>query len=665
MERPGDGWRRFWGAFALFFTITLAHGATLSPETQKAVRAATFEVVLRKIDTDFLTYEKPLPLELIPYSIRSDHYWSIGTAFAIASDTYVSAAHVLLATVGSQFGAPALRDGAGNVYPIDKILKFSAHEDFVVFTLSGAPPATPLSTGRDYKIDDVVFAVGNALGEGVVVRDGLLTSETPEDQDGRWKWLRFSAAASPGNSGGPLLDASGRVIGIVRAKSPNENLNYALPISRALDASQKATFDLRYTVRLPTIRDTQVATLKTQFALPQTFADFARTYQDLVLTTAREDQQRLISSLSEKLFPKGKSGKLLATVYDSELPSFVQQTESDAWDTVGSSETADQDLPGKGLIATGSSSGMQVFRLRRPDNATDPKFYDDAGAFMDLLLKGLKLPRVVGDQVIRITSLGHSPRKRNYEDHYGRRWRVTIWPLGYTDSYIVCYALPTPEGYVGLVQLANSLQLDNLGEYVKPLLDAVYVNYAGTLAQWQAFLGHRDLLPKTFEHIQIEFNDKDGVSYRSPRLTLRLPADVVEATASSELVLHMAYMLDRDQLSWDVGGLYLYQDAGHHTYVGLERHIKPTDDSATDLLDVWNEMRDRTSSYNGVAGHDDAFRNFWIHNVAGAVSPSSPGADPTTGVLYDVFYDTDSRVYPNDLEERAHRLIQATRVLER
>ncbi|MCT7094643.1 trypsin-like peptidase domain-containing protein, partial [Salmonella enterica] len=64
----------------------------------------------------------------------------------------------------------------------------------------------------------------------------LYTSQTPEEQDGRWKWLRFSAAASPGNSGGPLLDKDGKVIGVVVMKSPDENLNYALPIDLVLKA---------------------------------------------------------------------------------------------------------------------------------------------------------------------------------------------------------------------------------------------------------------------------------------------------------------------------------------------------------------------------------------------------------------------------------------------
>ena len=72
------------GICATLMTAHLAHPATPTPEVQTAVRAATFEVVLRKVDSDALMYEKPLPLDLIPYSIRSDHYWSVGRLLPLA-----------------------------------------------------------------------------------------------------------------------------------------------------------------------------------------------------------------------------------------------------------------------------------------------------------------------------------------------------------------------------------------------------------------------------------------------------------------------------------------------------------------------------------------------------------------------------------------------------
>src|SRR4249919_79682 len=70
-----------------------AYAAALTSDLQKAVRGATFEVVTPKPQQDTLKYEKPLPLELIPFTERNDKYWSIGTAFAINNETFISAAH--------------------------------------------------------------------------------------------------------------------------------------------------------------------------------------------------------------------------------------------------------------------------------------------------------------------------------------------------------------------------------------------------------------------------------------------------------------------------------------------------------------------------------------------------------------------------------------------
>jgi len=39
---------------------------------QKAIRANTFEVVMKKPEADSATYEKPLPLELLPFHERND-----------------------------------------------------------------------------------------------------------------------------------------------------------------------------------------------------------------------------------------------------------------------------------------------------------------------------------------------------------------------------------------------------------------------------------------------------------------------------------------------------------------------------------------------------------------------------------------------------------------
>ncbi len=654
-----------WGLLLSACFSARAAAATPAPDVQQAVRAATFEVVLHKDENDKLTYEKPLPLDLIPYVIRSDHYWSVGSAFAIGPSTYVSAAHVLFGAVGSQYGAPSLRDAAGHVFAVDQVLKFSAAEDYIVFTVSGAPDVKPLEIGAGHRLDEVVFAAGNALGEGVVIRDGLLTSETPEDQDGRWKWLRFSAAASPGNSGGPLLNEAGQVLGIVCAKSPNENLNYALPIELVLKGDKSASFDSRYSIRLPNARSTQVSTLKTQFNLPKSFGAFASAYQDVILNQTRRDLEQLRASSAEQLFPKGDSDKLLASTYKGALPTIVQQSKTDSWDSPEPGDTVNQDLPQHGLVSTGNTLGVTVFHIRRPEAASDDRFYGDSAQLVELLLKGLKLTRTVGDQAIRITAMGPASSDSAFTDRLGRRWQVRRWPLGYADSHLVCYTLPTPDGVVGMVQMLPSGALDVADQYLRVDADNFTMEYEGTLAQWKAFLNRRKLLPVLFEHVTLDVAASQAVRFQSAQLQVTLAKELLGTTSDSILDFAMNYRVSGQDLVWDVGGIYLYKDDQRQTYVGVVRHLKPGQSAPQDLKQSWAQMLTRAPTYNQVAGHNADYTEFWIRESLGAGMPEAASIDPNANVLYDVYYETEARVYPDEMLSTERRLLGATRVLER
>jgi hypothetical protein len=96
-----------------------AAAATLDPALLPTVRAATFEVVAAKADDSNVTYERPLPLDQLPYQERNDHYRSIGTAFAIGEGRFVTAFHVFLDGVNSLQGPLMLRDEQGHVFAID------------------------------------------------------------------------------------------------------------------------------------------------------------------------------------------------------------------------------------------------------------------------------------------------------------------------------------------------------------------------------------------------------------------------------------------------------------------------------------------------------------------------------------------------------------------
>ncbi len=318
--------------FSLGIAFTAAAGVT--PELQRAIRENTFEVVMKKPETDPVTYEKPLPLDLIPFIERTDAYRSVGTAFSLGGNTYVTAGHVIAAGVGSQFGMPALRRADGKVFEIDRILKFSVHEDFVVFSVRDDPAPTGLGVSRSPQLDEAVLAVGNALGEGIVIRDGLFTSETAEAQDGRWKWIRFSAAASPGNSGGPLCDSDGKVIGIVIGKSPNENLNYSLPIVRVLDGEPgKARFDQKALASLPFMHGTLTYAYKDGFDLPLAWTAFVQAFQKVIDRHVEESRSQLLKNYADTNFPKGSGSEalLFEPVANDFRPRLITQHADGTW----------------------------------------------------------------------------------------------------------------------------------------------------------------------------------------------------------------------------------------------------------------------------------------------------------------------------------------------
>jgi serine protease Do len=77
-------------------------------------------------------------------------------------------------------------------------------------------PAASIADSRDLKVGQLVFAVGHPWGLLGSVTSGIISAlGSATTRGGRQvSIIRSDAALAPGNSGGPLVDAAGRVIGI-------------------------------------------------------------------------------------------------------------------------------------------------------------------------------------------------------------------------------------------------------------------------------------------------------------------------------------------------------------------------------------------------------------------------------------------------------------------
>ncbi len=82
------------------------------------------------------------------------------------------------------------------------------------------------------RMGETVFAIGNPLGLERSVTEGVL-SQTHRNFGGIL-YLQIDAPVNPGNSGGPLFNARGQVVGIINMGIPNmEGLNFAIPTRHA------------------------------------------------------------------------------------------------------------------------------------------------------------------------------------------------------------------------------------------------------------------------------------------------------------------------------------------------------------------------------------------------------------------------------------------------
>jgi len=104
--------------------------------------------------------------------------------------------------------------------------------DLVVPAVMAGPPP----------VGDAVYAVGNPLGLTHSLTAGVVSATDRSIPTGRGQLsglIQFDAAVNPGNSGGPLLNRAGQVVGIVTALANPANqdffvgIGFAVPIATA------------------------------------------------------------------------------------------------------------------------------------------------------------------------------------------------------------------------------------------------------------------------------------------------------------------------------------------------------------------------------------------------------------------------------------------------
>jgi serine protease Do len=106
--------------------------------------------------------------------------------------------------------------------------------DIALIKIDGAHlPYAKLGDSDACRIGEWVVAIGNPLGLEHTVTQGIISAKGRKLDTGVSSFLQTDAAINRGNSGGPLLNLRGEVIGINAAINPaGQNIGFAVPISQ-------------------------------------------------------------------------------------------------------------------------------------------------------------------------------------------------------------------------------------------------------------------------------------------------------------------------------------------------------------------------------------------------------------------------------------------------
>ncbi len=188
-------------------------------------------------------YAKVAPSTVTVLGSYNTDTYSVGTGIIFTSDGYIVTNYHVIAGCSACTVWVTDEYGADNTYDA-KFVGGDEQKDLAVLKIDATDlPAAEFGVSSDLVVGDSVYAIGNPLGTELrsTFTDGIVSAvDRNVEVDGVTMTLvQTNAALNHGNSGGPLINAYGQVVGINTIKMMSgedtiEGLGFAIPTSHAV-----------------------------------------------------------------------------------------------------------------------------------------------------------------------------------------------------------------------------------------------------------------------------------------------------------------------------------------------------------------------------------------------------------------------------------------------
>src|SRR5882724_2096179 len=178
---------------------------------------------------DLVRRVKPSVVAIATYDAQGEALMT-GSGFFVRPGQVVTNLHVIR---GAQRGEVKTLDGKGRVFPVAGTLAVDEEGDLALLSVD-MPPDRPRASELAHVLPDEgeqIVVIGNPLKLEGSVTDGIVSAVREVPNVG--KIIQITAPISHGNSGSPVFNMKGQVVGVVTIKVTNgQNINLAIAVAR-------------------------------------------------------------------------------------------------------------------------------------------------------------------------------------------------------------------------------------------------------------------------------------------------------------------------------------------------------------------------------------------------------------------------------------------------
>ena len=320
-------------------------------------------------------YEKAAPSVVFITCVDGKGRVSSGSGVILRADGIIATNfHVISDAVAAK-----VQLSNSDIYDDVSVLDTDERKDIAILKIKAVNlPVLSVADSDSVKVGATVYAIGSPRGLTGSLSSGIVSSLRPASELSSeltgFRIIQFTAPASPGSSGGALLDDTGKLLGLVFANKPGgQNLNAAIPVNYVAPLAANAKGDGRILKKMPNIEESTAATSNTSDDYEQGRLSELKGIKKIFIDTGGETAYR------ERLIKEIEKAKLnievLSSPDDAECFILFRNTMiNEPWFS-GSSAIVEKSL-GKAMIIIPGNNQKKTRLLLKFTETKDSYFED-------------------------------------------------------------------------------------------------------------------------------------------------------------------------------------------------------------------------------------------------------------------------------------------------